>query len=97
MDQLHHHALQVEYALVSKMLLVPNVQLVSQAFLDFPTAKVTIKQLCYLVRSLNLKVKQSSCYRMLFQTFCFIAKWPCLSPITKIRRIHIEYNPTCQW
>ena len=49
MDHPHHHALQVEYVLVSQMLLVPNVQLVCQAFMDFPTAKVTIKQLCYLV------------------------------------------------
>ena len=40
---LQYHALQVEYALVRQTLLVPNVQLVRQAFMDFPTAKVIFK------------------------------------------------------
>ena len=45
LDLLRHYALQVEYALVSQILLVTNVKFVSQAFMDFPTAKVKIKPL----------------------------------------------------
>ena len=45
LDLLRHHAIQVEYALVSLMSMVPNVQIVSLAFMDFPTAKVKIKPL----------------------------------------------------
>ena len=43
LDLPQHHALQLGYALVSQMLMAPNVQFVRQAFMDFPTAKVTFK------------------------------------------------------
>ena len=45
LDLLQHYAPQVEYALASQILLVTNVKFVSQAFMDFPTAKVKIKPL----------------------------------------------------
>ena len=40
LDHLQQLAAQVEFAVVNQMLLAPNVQLVSQDILDFPTAKV---------------------------------------------------------
>ena len=39
LDPLQQIAAQVEFAVVNQMLLAPNVQLVSQDILDFPTAK----------------------------------------------------------
>ena len=43
LDPLQHHVAQVEFVVANHMLLAPNVQLVSQDILDFPTAKVNIK------------------------------------------------------
>ena len=40
LDPLQHHVPQVEFVAANQMLLAPNVQLVSQDILDFPTAKV---------------------------------------------------------
>ena len=40
LDHLQKHAIQMDNALVSQMLLAPNVQNASQTFMDFPTAKV---------------------------------------------------------
>ena len=42
-DPLQHHVVQVVCVLAKQMLMVPNVQLVSQVIMDFPTAKVKIK------------------------------------------------------
>ena len=40
LDPLQQHAAQVEFAVANQILLAPNVQLVTQTILDFPTAKV---------------------------------------------------------
>ena len=40
LDPHQQHVAQVEYVLANQMLLAPNVLLVSQDILDFPTAKV---------------------------------------------------------
>ena len=42
LDPFQHHVVQVEFVVVNQMLLVPNVLLVSQAIMDFQTAKVKI-------------------------------------------------------
>ena len=42
-DPLQHHVVQVACVLAKQMLMAPNVQLVSQDIMDFPTAKVKIK------------------------------------------------------
>ena len=42
-DPLQSHVVQVENVVASPILLAPNVQLVSQDFMDFPTAKVNIE------------------------------------------------------
>ena len=43
LDPLQHHAVQLVCVLANQMLMAPNVQLVSQVIMDFPTAKVKIK------------------------------------------------------
>ena len=43
LDPFQHPVVQVEFVAANPMLLAPNVRLVSQAFMDFQTAKVKIK------------------------------------------------------
>ena len=43
LDPLQHHVVQMVSVLAIQMLMAPNVQLVNQDILDFPTAKVKIK------------------------------------------------------
>ena len=43
LDPLQHHVVQVVCVLANQMFMAPNVQLVSQVIMDFPTAKVKIK------------------------------------------------------
>ena len=43
LDHLQHHVIKVDNALVSQVLLAPNVPIVRQAFMDFPTANVKIQ------------------------------------------------------
>ena len=42
LDPLQHHVVQVEFVPANQILLAPNVQLVIQVIMDFPTAKVEI-------------------------------------------------------
>ena len=43
LDHLQHHVIKVDDALGSQVLLAPNVPIVRQAFMDFPTANVKIQ------------------------------------------------------
>ena len=48
LDPLQLHVVQVVFVLANQMLMAPNVQLVNQVIMDFPTAKVKIKHSNFL-------------------------------------------------